>query len=73
MSKFPQLNHTKEEMIMILGGAFELFVKAAPISVMMRAIGENTFNSHRIDETFNQTAECQYTRILHFRRSACDE
>ena len=55
MSKFPQLNHTKEEMIMILGGAFELFVKAAPISVMMRAIGENTFNSHRIDETFNQT------------------
>ena len=55
-------------MIMILGGAFELFVKAAPISVMMRAIVENTFNSHRIDETFNQTAECQYTRSLHFRR-----
>lgn len=51
---------------MILGGAFESFVKAAPISVMMRAIVENTFNSQRIDETFEQTAECQYTRILPF-------
>ena len=53
---------------MILGGAFEAFVQAAPISVMMRAIIENTFNSQRIDDTFEQTAESQYTRILPFSR-----
>ena len=69
MLKFPpQLNHTEEEMIMILAGAFELFVKAATISVMRRAVIVNTFNSYRIDETFNQTAESQYTCVLHFRR-----
>ena len=51
---------------MILGNPFEAFVNAAPISVMMRAIVENTFNPQRIDEIFEQTAESQYTRILPF-------
>ena len=51
---------------MILGQAFEAFVQAAPISVMMQAILENTFNPQRIDEIFEQEAESQYTRILSF-------
>jgi hypothetical protein len=51
---------------MILGDPFEAFVKAAPISVMMRALVENTFNPQRIDEIFEQTASSQYTRILPF-------
>jgi hypothetical protein len=51
---------------MILGEPFEAFVKAAPVSVMMRAIIENTFDSQRIDAIFSQTAESQYTRLLPF-------
>lgn len=51
---------------MILSGPFEAFVLAAPISVMMRAIVENTFNPQRIDDIFEQTAESQYTRCLSF-------
>ncbi len=66
MLKSPQKNNDEEVLIMILGEAFEAFVQASPISVMMRAIVENTFNSKRIDETFEQTAESQYTRILPF-------
>ena len=51
---------------MILDKPFEAFVNAAPISVMMRAILENTFSSKRIDDTFEQSAESQYTRVLPF-------
>ena len=51
---------------MILGEPFEAFVNAAPISVMMRAVMENTFNPQRLDEIFDQTAESQYTRLLSF-------
>ena len=51
---------------MILGQAFEAFIQASPISVMMRGILENTFDSKRIDDVFEQTAESQYTRVLPF-------
>ena len=51
---------------MILGQAFEAFIEASPISVMMRGIVENTFDSKRIDYVFEQTAESQYTRVLPF-------
>ena len=51
---------------MILGAPFEAFVQAAPISVMMQGLLENTFNPQRIDEIFEQEAESQYTRILSF-------
>ena len=48
---------------MILG---ESFVNTAPISVVMRAVMENTFNPQRLDQIFDQTAESQYTRLLSF-------
>ena len=48
---------------MILGEPFEAFVNAAPISVMMRAVMENTLNLQRLDEIFDQTAKSQYTRL----------
>ena len=51
---------------MILGEPFAAFIQAAPISVMMQAILENTFNPERIDEIFEHEAESQYTRILSF-------
>ena len=51
---------------MILGDSFEAFVKASPVSVMMRGIIENTFDSQRLNELFEKTAESQYTRYLPF-------
>ena len=60
------MNNNEEKLGMILGEPFEAFVNAAPISVMMRAVMENTFNPQRLDEIFDQTAESQYTRLLSF-------
>lgn len=38
------MNNNEEILGMILGEPFEAFVNAVPISVMMRAVIENTFN-----------------------------
>ena len=54
------MNNNEEKLGMILG---ESFVNTAPISVVMRAVMENTFNPQRLDEIFDQTAESQYTRL----------
>ena len=51
---------------MILGELFESFVNATPVSVMMCAVMENTFNSQRLGEILDQKAESQYTRLLSF-------
>jgi hypothetical protein len=51
---------------MLLGKRFTCFVEESPISVMMRGIVENAFSSDRIDESFERTAESQYTRTLAF-------
>jgi hypothetical protein len=48
---------------MVLGEPFESFVNAAPMFVVMRAVMENIFNSQRLDEILDQTAESQYTRL----------
>ena len=56
------MNNNDEKLGIIIGEPFEAFVNAAPVSVMMRAVMENTFNPQRLD----QTAESQYTRPLSF-------
>jgi IS4 transposase len=51
---------------MLLGKRFTEFVEESPISVMMRGIVEYAFDAKRLDEIFQETAEVQYTRELHF-------
>lgn len=51
---------------MLLGKRFEQFATESPISVMMRGIVEHVFDAKRLDEIFEDTAEVQYTRELHF-------
>lgn len=45
---------------------FQPFIEERPIAVMARGVLENLFNSERIDELFERTAEFQYTRELMF-------
>ena len=51
---------------MLLGKPFVQFVEESPISVMMRGIVEYAFEAKRLDDLFEDTAEAQYTRTLHF-------
>ena len=51
---------------MLLGGPFEKFVEASPVSVMMRGIIENLFHPERLERVFEKNALTQYTRILPF-------
>lgn len=51
---------------MLLGKHFSRFVEESPISVMMRGIVEYAFDSTRLDDLFEKTAEEQYTRELRF-------
>ena len=51
---------------MLLGKQFAQFVEESPISVMMRGIVEYAFDSKRLDDLFEKTAEKQYTRELKF-------
>jgi len=51
---------------MLLGKPFAQFVEESPISVMMRGIVEYAFEAKRLDDLFEDTAEAQYTRTLHF-------
>ncbi|HEY9664368.1 MAG TPA: transposase [Allocoleopsis sp.] len=45
---------------------FEQFVKASPVTVMVRAILERIFSAEKLDALFEQSAEKQYTRTLLF-------
>ena len=51
---------------MLLGKPFAQFVEKSPISVMMRGIVEYAFEAKRLNDLFEDTAETQYTRTLHF-------
>lgn len=51
---------------MLLSGPFEKFVKASPVTVMMRGILENLFHPERLDRLFEEHAVTQYTRTLPF-------
>jgi len=51
---------------MLLGKPFGAFVEGSPVSVMVRGVLERAFNSERIDDLFERTAEVQYTRELTF-------
>lgn len=51
---------------MLLGKRFAQFVEESPISVMMRGIVEYAFEAKRLDDLFEDTAQSQYTRTLHF-------
>ena len=51
---------------MLLGKPFAQFVKDSPISVMMRGVVEYAFEAKRLNVLFEDTAEAQYTRTLHF-------
>ncbi len=51
---------------MLLGKPFARFVEESPISVMMRGIVEYAFEAKRLNDLFEDTAEAQYTRTLHF-------
>ena len=51
---------------MLLGKCFTQFIQDSPISVMMRGIVEYAFEEKRLNDLFENTAETQYTRTLHF-------
>jgi hypothetical protein len=51
---------------MLLGKQFGAFVEKSPVSVMVRGVLERAFNSEKIDNLFERTAEVQYTRELTF-------
>ena len=50
----------------MLDSIFEAFVKASPISVMMRGVMEYIFRPQRLDEIFESHAKLQYSRELLF-------
>jgi IS4 transposase len=50
----------------VLGEVFKLFVKASPITVMMRGIIENALATKTVDALFERFAVAQYTRELLF-------
>jgi len=52
---------------MLLGKPFARFVEESPISVMMRGVVEYAFEAKRLNDLFEDTAEAQYTRTLHFQ------
>jgi IS4 transposase len=51
---------------MILGEAFERFAAESPVSVMARALFENTLPEDELDRLFEANARTQYTRELLF-------
>jgi hypothetical protein len=60
------MNSLEEATRMLLGKPFAQFVEKSPISVMMRGIVEYAFEAKRLNDLFEDTAETQYTRTLHF-------
>lgn len=50
----------------MLGDIFEQFVKASPLTVMVRVIMERIFAPDKLNELFKRTAQKQYTRELLF-------
>ena len=50
----------------MLSSIFAVFVKASPISVMMRGVMEYIFRPQRLDEIFESHAKLQYSRELLF-------
>ena len=50
----------------MLEEAFELFVKAAPATVMIRGVLENILSESRLNAIFEDVAKVQYTRELAF-------
>ena len=50
----------------MLPKAFEAFVDASPVSVMVRGILERTLDAAALDRLFEETAEVQYVRQLLF-------
>lgn len=50
----------------MLAPIFDAFIKASPISVMMRGLMEHIFERGRLDELFERTARWQYQRELMF-------
>jgi Transposase DDE domain len=50
----------------VLDEAFDLFVKAAPATVLIRGVLENIFSAQRLNALFEETAQVQYTRDLAF-------
>lgn len=50
----------------MLDEAFDLFAKAAPATVMIRAVLENILSANRLNAIFEDMAKVQYTRELAF-------
>jgi IS4 transposase len=50
----------------MLNEAFDLFAKAAPATVMIRAVLENILSENRLNAIFEDMARVQYTRELAF-------
>ena len=51
---------------MLLGPAFDRFVRQRPIGVMARGLLENVLRPERLDELFKELAQRQYTKELLF-------
>ncbi len=52
----------------MLSPVFDAFVEASPVSVMMRVLMENIFNSSRMNQIFDTYSERQYSQELLFSR-----
>ena len=50
----------------MLSHIFDAFVKASPVSIMMRGLLETVFRPQRLDEIFESHSKLQYTRELLF-------
>lgn len=50
----------------MLGEVFQRFVEKSPVSVMVGGLLERVLSRGKLDELFESTAECQYTRKLLF-------
>jgi IS4 transposase len=57
---------THDGIAIMLDEAFDLFAKAAPATVMIRAVLENILSVNRLNVIFEDVAKVQYTRELAF-------
>jgi uncharacterized protein YegL len=50
----------------MLDSVFDAFASKSPLTVIARGMMERAFNSEKLNEWFEKTAEVQYTRQLLF-------
>jgi hypothetical protein len=72
LDKFTSKIYSTSEKLYIYGGdlmlssVFKPFVEKSPLPVMARGMMERVLSPEQLDQWFNKTAECQYTKDLLF-------